>query len=216
MRAEETRRSGWLGTDNAVRITVHVDERSCYLEYLGATSDLVLAGCLTQSMIERRAAYHQGDSRGLRDEHGRYFNLHRAATRGIPSRMRLKLRDALSRAMELPGMRELFAEKLPVLPPPSDAPIEPVKPGTVVRLRLVGGTDVIPLESGVTSKGQKELPSAVDLLDKEVVPLATAASPVRFARASYDRLEAWQKKEIEWTLSGMIQAFEFSNSSGAD
>jgi hypothetical protein len=83
------------------------------VDYLGTVDALVAVGALTSSMMGRREKYRKGDGRGLQDEHGHRFNLHRSATRGEPERMTLHRYVDWELAMQLPGVRELFPEGIP-------------------------------------------------------------------------------------------------------
>jgi hypothetical protein len=61
-------------------------------------------------MMALRETFRQGDPRGLHDEHGGRFNLHRLPIKAMPGRMKLQRYVAVQHAMALPGIRDLFPE----------------------------------------------------------------------------------------------------------
>jgi hypothetical protein len=86
------------------------------LTYRGTKEALIAAGCLTPSMWEqykdrmRRKKKH--------DENGEWFWVHRSPTKASPDRMKLCRHSTAALAMNLPGMRELFPDGIPVPPMP--------------------------------------------------------------------------------------------------
>ena len=96
-----------------VRLKVEPWAEMLSVIYFGTQGALLSAGCLTRSMLTIRKKYSRGDARGLHDEFGERFNLHSGATKAMPGRMKLMRRVSLQRAMELPGVRELFPDGIP-------------------------------------------------------------------------------------------------------
>jgi hypothetical protein len=105
------RRKGLLPGD--VSVIAHIGRGCVSFEYLGTLVALISANCLTHHMMERRDSFRPGDPRGLSDERGQHFNLHRLPTKAMPGRMKLKRSVSHEFAPQLPGVRELFPEGIP-------------------------------------------------------------------------------------------------------
>jgi hypothetical protein len=118
---------GWAGV--GVEIDLRIRSSGYYdLTYRGTTDAMLTAGCLTSSMMAAREAFRQGDPRGLRDENGNRFNLHRSRTVGESERMKLRRWVEPALAMQLPGVCDLFPEAEPPSSEPVDADTGPATP----------------------------------------------------------------------------------------
>lgn len=96
-----------------VEIAQGYDGPYVWLIVMGTVKALLASGYLTPSLLEIRAARIRGDSRFMRDEHGRKFGLQRAPTRDEPERMRLGRVFDIEIARQMPGVRELLPKIIP-------------------------------------------------------------------------------------------------------